>query len=249
MSNEPKQRFTGIFLPAEILEMSEISWMEKILLSHIDSLYCKEHGGCYASNAYLATILGSEENTIAKSITKLRKLDLIEDVSFNGRQRVIRSLVNKFVDKHQSKAGLDKNPMQGGKKIQPSPIYDSKEDNVVGKQGEEGYDKSRILQRSLKERLDWQPAEIEIGFKALGDCEDKISDPFAYVKQVIENIRNNTQNKGNKKCNVKKHNVQETYSERSSEKNSKVWFSPSWDALRTQLNASASGCPIPNTSC
>lgn len=263
MSNEPKQRFTGIFIPVEILEIDEISLTEKFLLAIIDSLYCKDYGGCFASNEYLANKLNLNEEALRKHLSKLKKLTLIEQVSFDGRTRVLRSLINKFVDKKQSNADRTKSsgqsgqdqadwenlPTLDGKNRPVSPIYDSKEDNVVGEGGKEEPDKSRILQRSLKEKLDWQPAEIEIGFKALNNCEDKISDPFAYVKQVIENIRNNTQNRGNKKCNVKKPNVQETYNEKSSEKNSKVWFSPSFDALRTQLNASASGCLTPNTSC
>jgi hypothetical protein len=64
---------------------------------------------------------------------------LIEDVSFDGRKRVIRSLINRYVDKAQSKAGLDKNPSRVGQKsnpgldenpsgVPPLLIYDSKED-------------------------------------------------------------------------------------------------------------------------
>lgn len=114
MSN-PTPRFTGIFIPAEILEMQELSLFEMLLLSWIDALYCPEHGGCYASNHYLGQkIKGAQENTVAKAICNLRKLGLIEDVSFDGRKRVIRALISKHVNKHQSKTGLDENPTRVG---------------------------------------------------------------------------------------------------------------------------------------
>jgi Helix-turn-helix domain len=139
MSN-PIQRFTGIFIPSETMELEELTLFEERLLSIIDSLYCKQHGGCFASNEYLAKKMkNAKENTVAKAITKLRSMGLIEDISFNGRQRVIRACIGKFMEKSQSKAGLDLNPRQGWIKIQgsigflsnatdPSPyILDSKE--------------------------------------------------------------------------------------------------------------------------
>jgi hypothetical protein len=116
----PNPRFTGIFIPKEILEMSNLSLFEMMLLSWIDALYCPDHCGCYASNDFLGkNINDTKENTVAKAITKLRKLGLIEDVSFDGRIRVIRALINRFVDKKQSKAALDKNPKRVGEKSNP----------------------------------------------------------------------------------------------------------------------------------
>jgi len=123
----PKPRFTGIFIPVEILELKEISLLEKILLSWIDALYDEEKGGCYASNFHLSQRLGVKENTIVKAISKLRKMKLIEDVSFDGRKRVIISCVIKHIEKIrkdkkksiESQSGSDKNPMLGVKKITP----------------------------------------------------------------------------------------------------------------------------------
>lgn len=109
--NDPSPRFTGIFIPVEILEMKNINALDKILLSWIDALYCKEHRGCFASNEYLAARLNVETNTVAKILTKLRKLNLIEDVAFDGRRRVIRSLINKFVEESHGNPPID--PIQG----------------------------------------------------------------------------------------------------------------------------------------
>jgi hypothetical protein len=137
---KPKPRFTGIFIPVEILEYEDLSLTEKLLLSWIDALYDEEKGGCFASNEYLADRMGIKPNTISKSLVKLRKLNLIEDISFDGRERVIRALIGKFVDKNQhspkkSKSDLDKNPSRVGKKSNPemeknpsTPIYERKEE-------------------------------------------------------------------------------------------------------------------------
>lgn len=130
---DPKPRFTGIFIPVEILSHPDLSILEQLLLSWIDALFDEEHGGCFASNAYLAEKLKVKENTVAKARTHLRKLRLIEDVEFDGRRQVVRATIGKFQEKRQSKkkkkipeskgqsnAALDSNPKQGWIKIQGS---------------------------------------------------------------------------------------------------------------------------------
>lgn len=116
--NTPSPRFTGIFIPVEVLEHPELTMLEQLLLSWIDALYCKDHKGCYAKNEYFADRLKVKENTIAKALTSLRQKNLIEDVSFDGRNRVVRAKIGEFVQKAQSNAGLDLNPMQGWTEIQ-----------------------------------------------------------------------------------------------------------------------------------
>ena len=111
--NLPKPRFTGVFLPVEIMELESLTYLDQILLAWIDALFCPDHGGCYAKNEYLAQKLRTKENTIAKAITKLRGMGLIKDVSFDGRNRVIRATIAEYVNQCQSNAGLDLNPMQG----------------------------------------------------------------------------------------------------------------------------------------
>ena len=102
MEDEPKPRFTGIFIPVEILEMRELSPLDQILLSWIDALHCKEKGGCFASNEYLAERLNVKVNTIVKAIIKLRKMGLIEDVSFDGRRRIIRARIADAVERKKN---------------------------------------------------------------------------------------------------------------------------------------------------
>jgi hypothetical protein len=148
--DNPTPRFTGIFIPTEVLQLENLSLFEMLLLSWIDALFCSHHGGCYASNEYLATRLKhAKVNTVVKALVKLRKLGLVVDVSFNGRKRVIRACIGKVIEKAQSKpptsegqshADCDLNHMQGVTKITPwvgqkshpgtpSPYIESKEEN------------------------------------------------------------------------------------------------------------------------
>ena len=138
----PVPRFTGIFIPVEILDHEDLTLLEKIMLSWIDALFDPEKGGCCA---YLSKRLQAKENTVCKSIAKLRRLGLIDDVSFDGRQRVIRATIGRHIDKCQSQSAWDSHPSQGRIKIPgslgeksiagtpPSYIYskaESKEEKV-----------------------------------------------------------------------------------------------------------------------
>jgi hypothetical protein len=97
-----------------------------MLLAWIDALYCKEHGGCYASNEYFAKKLRLKENTINILISKLVKLGLVERVSFNGRQRILRACKeNWHKPKGQSQADCDLNHMQHVNRITGSISLES----------------------------------------------------------------------------------------------------------------------------
>ena len=84
--------FKGIWLPREIWLANGLNAHEKVLWAEIHSLYDREKGGCYASNEYLANFMGVKERTVRDALCKFRQLKLIEDVSFNGRERVIKAI-------------------------------------------------------------------------------------------------------------------------------------------------------------
>ena len=89
---EVNRHFKGIWIPREIWLADGLSAFEKVLWAEIHSLYDTEKLGCYASNEYLAKFIGLKERTIRDALCKFRQLKLIEDVSFNGRERVIKAL-------------------------------------------------------------------------------------------------------------------------------------------------------------
>lgn len=115
----PTPRFTGLFIPVEVLNNQELTMLEQMLLSWVDALYCPSHKGCYASNDYFAKKLKVKENTIAKAFTSLRQKGMIEDVSFDGRHRIVRAKLRDFIEKCQSNPELDLNPTPIGLKSNP----------------------------------------------------------------------------------------------------------------------------------
>ena len=86
-----KRDFKGIWIPKEIWFMEELSHMERILFAEIDSL--DNERGCIASNEYFAEFMGKSERMIQRYLETLKELELIEVVDFDGRRRVIHSLL------------------------------------------------------------------------------------------------------------------------------------------------------------
>lgn len=192
----PNPRFTGIFIPVEILDMKELSPMEMMLLSWIDALYDKEKGGCWASNEYLAERLQVKENSIAKSISHLRSLGLIIDISFDGRTRVIRAVINKIIEERQ---GWKKIQPCIGEKSNPS-IYERKEyiDDDDSRGRSPPFSKDDLYSFAVRTKKDWTTAEIEISWAKYNRSTNKISDPIEYIIKIIDNERINKKNKEEK---------------------------------------------------
>lgn len=137
----PTPRFTGLFIPAEILEIEELTHTDHMLLAWIDALQCPEHGGCFAGNEYLAKKLNLKIDTVKRLITKLVDLGFVERISFDGRQRILRTCRtfrkkpekdkkpekkasnNQRLKKSESTAEVDYNPGGGGLYSTPGVDY------------------------------------------------------------------------------------------------------------------------------
>lgn len=83
--------FKGVWIPKEVWLNNELTILDKVILVEIDSLDNENH--CTAGNEYFAEFCQCSESKITKSITKLKKMGLIEFVNFNGRTRTIKSLL------------------------------------------------------------------------------------------------------------------------------------------------------------
>ena len=88
MSDE-QRGFKGVWLPREIWLDDRLTALEKVIFAEIDSL--DNGNGCTASNESLAKLCGCTERKITQAISKLKKLGLIEQVSFDGRERILKS--------------------------------------------------------------------------------------------------------------------------------------------------------------
>lgn len=87
--------FKGIWIPREIWLHPGLSCLEKSVWAEIHSLYDRNRGGCYASNSYLASFFGMSDRYIREIMAKLKSLNLLVEISFDGRQRVVAAIMPK----------------------------------------------------------------------------------------------------------------------------------------------------------
>lgn len=84
--------FKGIWIPREIWLHETLSLQAKALWAEIDWLYDREKGGCYASDQYLMDFIGIKLSRLHELMKELKDCGLLEKVSFDGRERIIRAL-------------------------------------------------------------------------------------------------------------------------------------------------------------
>lgn len=94
-ANNPVKEYTGVWIPAEVMESEELEPLDKLVYGEIASF--RE---CYASNAWLAKRIKRSEATASRSVRKLIELGFVENYGFNGRFRIVR--VVKFAESASS---------------------------------------------------------------------------------------------------------------------------------------------------
>lgn len=102
-ANNPVKEYTGVWIPAEVMESEELEPLDKLVYGEIASF--RE---CYASNAWLAKRIKRSEATASRSVRKLIELGFVENYGFNGRFRIVR--VVKFAESASS--NMSKLPSQ-----------------------------------------------------------------------------------------------------------------------------------------
>tara|TARA_R100001443_G_scaffold115293_2_gene132729 strand:- start:218 stop:1348 length:1131 start_codon:yes stop_codon:yes gene_type:complete len=112
-----KRQFLGIWIPRDIYLNKKLSWTDKILLVEIESL--DNERGCFASNDYFAEFLSCTTTTISTSISKLKKLGYVKQISFDGRTRVLKAEFKK----------VEKQTLKKVKSRQPEILKHNKQDN------------------------------------------------------------------------------------------------------------------------
>ena len=146
--------FKGVWIPKDIWLHTELSFLEKCLAAEIDSLDGDD--GCYASNQYFMNLFGLKESTIRNAIGKLKKLNLVKQVGFDGRERILRGY-SKLRVSPQTDSGQTAEKPAG----RPSKYQRSRTKNIhIEERKEERKDKSaagaseinNLLFKKLKER-------------------------------------------------------------------------------------------------
>lgn len=85
--------FKGIWICKEIWLDKRLSALDKFILAEVDSL--DGENGCFASNEYIAEFCQCSATKVSLSISKLIKLGYLEQSSFDGRHRVLKSRLSK----------------------------------------------------------------------------------------------------------------------------------------------------------
>ena len=146
----PVKQYTGVWIPADVMESEELSPIEKILYGEIAGF--RE---CYASNAWLAKKIGRTERTVKRLIAHLLELGFIEKCGFNGRFRLIRVCQNYHVSrvKNDTPAVSKMTPINKSKEksIDDNKLSDSKPSEYGNKDVNE-------LLRYWKERTGIEPS-------------------------------------------------------------------------------------------
>jgi hypothetical protein len=107
------QQFRGVWIPADVWNLflrKEINATELHLLAMVDSLVTDDRG-CYASNSYLADILGLRSDYVSRLIGSLKRKKLIKQIKFDGRRRYLETMWSRVDLDRQSLAALDVAPM------------------------------------------------------------------------------------------------------------------------------------------
>lgn len=99
------KKFTGIWIPAEIYLDQDLSWTEKIIYLEISS-FTAASTKCFFSNDYLASRIGISPSQVSRIISRLREINLVTLVSFDGITRILEALpyTNKRVQGIREKA-------------------------------------------------------------------------------------------------------------------------------------------------
>lgn len=93
MSEQHETKVKGMWIPIDILEDKNLSVMEKMLYSEINSVCEKSVYICSASNSYFANFLNCSERTASACIQKLIEKGYICIVGFNGRNRYLTTSI------------------------------------------------------------------------------------------------------------------------------------------------------------
>lgn len=81
-----------VAVPLNLWRDKSLTPTEKMLLCEVAFLGGIREKGCFASNAYLASVIGCGEGAINNCLTALRKKGFIKTIAFDGRRRVLRCL-------------------------------------------------------------------------------------------------------------------------------------------------------------
>lgn len=82
-----ENKLEGIWIPLDILQLEDLSISEKVVLAVIKAL--DNENGCFASNEYIANVIGVKARRISAAVSSLKKKGYIRVEIFNFNSRTI----------------------------------------------------------------------------------------------------------------------------------------------------------------
>jgi DNA-binding MarR family transcriptional regulator len=120
--------FKGIWIPAEILSLEDLSTTDKLLLSQIYSL--GKDKGSVASNLYLSKALKITPINVSKHISKLKKLELIEEIKNENNRRILKINLRNLPQNTELDNYNNKNTLTTNVKIDLSELIKASENKI-----------------------------------------------------------------------------------------------------------------------
>lgn len=148
--------FTGIWIPAEVIQMETLTLSEKMVYGIVNALDNEE--GCYASNGYLAKTLQLSDRQVKNILKTLIDYQLVVRVEVDGR-RILRTVEKQALVRATDFTSLGK-PIsrRGGNRLPTYRIEDSKEDKPTltlpyGEKFKEAWGKWEAYRKQTKKPL------------------------------------------------------------------------------------------------
>ena len=148
------RNFLGVWVPKNVYLNKQLSWSEKILLVEIESL--DNENGCFASNDYFADFLDVTKTTVSVAISKLKKLGFVEQVSFDGRKRVLKVINAEFKKTERQSVEKPKRSIQ--ENLQHNNTFNNTDNNTF--KNNKKINTKKVLLNDLKKIKDIESGAV-----------------------------------------------------------------------------------------
>ena len=157
-------KFTGVWIPTEVLQLETLSITEKVVYGIISALDNEE--GCYASNGYIARTLQISDRQIKNILKTLIDYNLVKRIEIDGK-RILRTVEKQAlvgVIDYQGKGsevprGRKSTSRRGGSKLPTDRTVDKIVDNkeiilpYASQEFKDGWEKWLEYRRQIKKPL------------------------------------------------------------------------------------------------
>lgn len=197
--------FKGVWIPKEVWLDTSLNALDKIILVEIDSLD-NEEKGCYASNKYLADFCQCSESKVSRSISKLTKLGYVSVKSFNGRCRVLKSLLKNVQGSLGKKA---RRPRQKAEADSAKKQANNIDNNIINNKKESKKERKfspQQVESNKKENLDsTQVSDSAVNGKKISDSKksktfDQLIEEYTSNKELRKELKEHLKTRKLKKA-------------------------------------------------